>query len=140
MLSRRRVLVLSGVLTGVLALAGCADEQPDTADLDRWLRRYVDLLNANELSDLSEHLGRPGGDAQERLARFGGRGLSLDQVDITREVPRVYRATMVARTRDGLSVPMTEVVEWEDGRWHMGPLTAPPPSSPAAATESPTGR
>lgn len=35
---------------------------------------------------------------------------------------------------------MTEVVEWEDGRWHRGPLTSPPPSSPAAATESPTGR
>ena len=44
MLSRRRVVVLFGVL----ALAGCADDKPDTADLDRWLRRYVDLLNANE--------------------------------------------------------------------------------------------
>ncbi|MGX7825264.1 hypothetical protein ACTG9Q_09235 [Actinokineospora sp. 24-640] len=131
MLGRRRVLGLFGVL----ALAGCAADGPDTAELDRWLRQYVDLLNAGDPVALGEHVG----DAGARLGRFGGRGFTVEAIAIGGEVPRVYRARIDVRDRDGRAVSMTEVVEWEDGRWHLAPLTATVPSG-AASTESPAGR
>lgn len=131
MLGRRRVLGLFGVL----AVAGCAADEPDTAGLDRWLRQYVDLLNAGDPVALGERVG----DAEARLDRFGGQGFTVDAIVIGGEVPRVYRARIDVRDRDGRAVSMTEVVEWEDGRWHLAPLTAAVPPG-AASTGSPPGR
>jgi len=120
MLARRSLLAV-----GLVAMAACAAEQPppDTAELDRWLRRYVDLLNNADDAALANHLNRAGTtEAADRISRYGRRGLVVDGISTTSEFERIYRTRIETTAADGQRVTMSETAEWDGSRWMIAPL------------------
>ncbi|XVV07569.1 hypothetical protein ACQPW3_20185 [Actinosynnema sp. CA-248983] len=122
MLTRRSVFAL-----GLVVLTACAAEPPapDTAELERWLRRYVELLNSADEAGLTAHLNRAGTtEAADRIGRHGRRGLVVDGITSTSEFDRVYRVRIEATAADGQRVTMDETAEWDGTRWMIAPLAA----------------
>lgn len=139
MSTRRRLL--AGVMA-LLVLSGCGTEPPppDPAELDRWLRRYVELLNAGNEDELSRHLDRAStGEAADRIERYGGQRLTVSRITTDSEFPRVYRVRMEVETGDGQQMTMSETAEWDGRRWTLAPLVASAVPPSAASTDRPTG-
>lgn len=93
--------------------------------LERWLRRYVDLLNSADEAELTAHLNRDGTtEAADRISRYGRRGLVVDGITTTSEFGRVYRVRIEATAADGQRVTMDETAERDGARWTIAPLPA----------------
>lgn len=132
MLSRRHAFIA----VSALVLAACADQPPvpDTAALETWARRYVDLLNSKDEAALATHINRDASDAAKRISRYGGKQLAVRKFSTVSEFSRIYRVEMDVRTQDGEDVKLTEVAEWDGERWTMAPIEAPSRPPSAAAT------
>ncbi|MFI9120173.1 hypothetical protein ACIGW0_12375 [Streptomyces bikiniensis] len=119
-------------------LSGCggAEEKPDLADQDRFLGRYVTLLNASDESGPADLLrGHPngGGDARARIAAYGGQDWDVTW-QRTSEFPDV-RSVRLTGTSGDLKRPVAvvETVDREDGHWSLTPLDGVVPKPPGAA-------
>jgi len=124
-------LVVVGVLIWVRHdLPPGQGHDPGQPAAEQYIRDYVSALNANQAVELGRLLDKPSGsfEVQERLRRYGGRGLGAVRVSMRTDFPRVYQVSITAQAADGSTVRMREVIEWATGRWHMAPVAAPSPS------------
>jgi hypothetical protein len=104
---------------------------PGPAAAEAFVRAYVTALNANDPVQLGQLLGEASGSREvaDRLTRFGGRGLAEVRVSVINEFPRIYRVAVSARSVEGATVALADVIEWTGSRWHMAPLQ-PAPTTP----------
>ncbi|MBD3545995.1 MULTISPECIES: hypothetical protein [Streptomyces] len=130
-----------------VALAACGggsdpgSAKPDLADQDRFLKDYVQLLNASNENGLAGLLdAHPQGDkdARARINAYGGKGWDVRWTRQS-EFANVWKVEIVGTAgAKNRPVHVTETVAWENAHWVMAPLpgVAPTPSA-AAGTEPP---
>ncbi|MFH9606145.1 hypothetical protein [Streptomyces sp. NPDC017448] len=139
---RSRIGVLGATALCALLLSACGGEEKkaDLADQDRFLGRYVSLLNEADEAGLADLLDdHPHGeeDARARIEAYGGQ-----EWDVTwnrsSEFPDVWRVrlTGTAGAKDR-PVKVLETVSWEDGHWLLTPLDGVVPKPPDAAETAP---
>jgi hypothetical protein len=128
-------VTLLGILALATALVACEGPpvergDPGGAAAERHVRSYVEALNANDPQRLGDLLGTPpdSPEVRERLAHYGGRGLTDVQVDVSSEFANHYQVWVTARSGQGRQVDIYEVLAWEDGRWGFAPFVTPAPS------------
>jgi hypothetical protein len=144
-LRRLAATALGGLTLCGLLLTGCGSpaREPDTADLEPYVRHYVHLLNEADEPGLADLLANPSQpqDAADRIAEYGRKG--LHDVRATWPSPEfygAYRVTIVTTDSRGTTVRCTETIAWESDHWTMAPLHARPPSNlppPATVGTSP---
>ncbi|WP_030217197.1 hypothetical protein [Streptomyces bikiniensis] len=119
-------------------LSGCggAEEKADPADQDRFLGRYVTLLNAAEEPGPAGLLrGHPNGgdDARARIAAYGGQDRDVTW-QRTSEFPDVRSVRLTGTSGDRKRpVAVVETVNREDGHWSLTPRDGVAPKPPGAA-------
>lgn len=132
-LTATRALLLA-VATLAIACGEGAYQPARPAELQRYMERYVALVNAGDVEGLRAHLANPGQpqDAGDRIRAHGRLGLQDIHVSVApvKGFRDWYSVTLRARTRNGEDVRLNESVSWDDvpfegaSRWHwvMGPL------------------
>ncbi|MER7912815.1 hypothetical protein [Streptomyces sp. NPDC096068] len=128
---------VAAVLCAAL-LAGCggAEEKPDLADQDRFLGRYVELLNASDEPGLAGLLAahpHGGDDARARIERYGGQDWDVTWKR-TSEFPDVWSVRLTGTAGERRRpVAVVETVSREDGHWLLTPLDGVVPKPSGAA-------
>ncbi|MFJ3534406.1 hypothetical protein ACIPQA_02945 [Streptomyces sp. NPDC090109] len=128
--------VAAALCAGLLSGCGGAQEKPDLADQDRFLGRYVTLLNTSDEAGLADLLdAHPHGrdDARARIEEYGGQDWDVTWKR-TSEFPDVWsvRLTGTAGERKR-PVAVVETVSREDGHWLLTPLDGVVPKPSGAA-------
>ncbi|MDK1476628.1 hypothetical protein QNO07_25030 [Streptomyces sp. 549] len=135
-------MLVAAVCVLLLAACGSSDNgsaAPDMADQDRFLREYVQSLNASDEKRLARLLdSHPQGaqDARARVDAYGGQAWDV-LWSRTSEFTGVWRIELTGTARaEDRPVEVTETVAWEDERWVMAPLpgVAPIPGNVAGTT------
>ena len=125
------VVVLGGAATVLVRndLPDRAEADPGKDSAQRFAREYVATLNTNSAERLATFSHQPPQSERvtERIAQYGGRGLTVTGLRSWNDFPRVHRVLIDARPADGQPVKLYEVLIWENGHWNIGPMV--PPSS-----------
>ncbi|AVH95727.1 hypothetical protein GCM10010497_05170 [Streptomyces cinereoruber] len=133
------VAAAAALCAALLSGCGGTEEKPDLADQDRFLGRYVSLLNASDEPGLADLLrGHPNGgdDARARIAAYGGQDWDVTWKR-TSEFPDVWSVRLTGTAGDRKRpVEVVETVNREDGHWSLTPLdgVVPKPSGAADTT------
>jgi hypothetical protein len=137
-------VVCAVLLTACGGGPGSATTKPDAADQDRFLREYVQLLNASDedgLAALLQNHPRGSADAEARIRAYGGQDWDVRwtrssdfagvwKVDITGTAGVKHRP---------VRIHVTETITWENEQWVMAPLPGVVPTPPDAARTEPPG-
>lgn len=96
---------------------------PGKDKAEQFIVDYISALNKNDinvLSDLFEQ-SKDSIDMKERLRIYGGRNFHNVDIQISQEFKYVYSVWITAQSDDG-EIKMYEVIEWDQGQWHMAPM------------------
>ena len=101
-----------------------------TAAVVDYLQRYVTALNNRDTTTVAALLNNPGQtqDAAERVAAYGGRGLTISSLELLpEEFPDVVRVNLTLTDSAGAQIPTYEVLGPVGGSIVMGPMRGPTP-------------
>ena len=98
------------------------------AAAEKYMLKYVDILNKNDAESIDKFLGTStdSQDIHNRLEYYGGRNLTDVEVTIVQEFPCIYRVWINALDRNNERVEMYQIIEWSGKRWNMAPLYTEP--------------